>query len=103
VHVFQAAQHLVEEELVVLLRQVVVGLDHLVQVRLHELEDNVNVAELARLRREHDVLDLHNVRVLQLAQQHDLTQNARRVLAREGREEGGREGAGGRGVVSGGS
>ena len=45
VYVFQATQELVEEELMVLCRQVVVRLDNLVQVRLHELKDDVDVLE----------------------------------------------------------
>jgi hypothetical protein len=80
VDVLQASQELVEEELVVLLREVVVRLDHLVQVCLHELKHHVDVTEVARVGRQHHVLDLHHVRVLQLAQQLDLAQDARRVL-----------------------
>lgn len=34
---------------------------HLMQICLHELKDNVDVLELARARREHDVLDFHYV------------------------------------------
>jgi hypothetical protein len=107
----QAAQHLVQEELVVLLRQVVVRLDHLVQVRLQQLEHHlrmpewtshasqlaqarrdihcagthVDVTELAWVRRQQDVLDLHNVGVLQHAKQLDLAQYARGVLQRHSR------------------
>ena len=31
------------------------------KVSLHELKDHINVLELPRTRREHDVLDLHNI------------------------------------------
>lgn len=76
VDVLHAAEQLVQEELVVLGREVVVGLDDLVEVGLHELEDDVNVAELAARWREHDMLDLDDVRVAQQAQQLDLAQDA---------------------------
>ena len=79
VHILEPAQQLVEEELVVLRREVVVGLDDLVQIRLHQLEDDVDVAELPRRRRQHDVLDVDDVGVAQQAQQLDLAQDARRV------------------------
>ena len=75
----------------VLLRQVVVGLDNLVQIRLHQLEHDVDVTKLAGMRRQHHVLDLHHVWVLQLSQQLDLTQDTRRVL-RRAVPSGGREG-----------
>lgn len=76
VDVLQAAEELVEEELVVLGREVIVGLDDLVEVGLHELEDDVNVAELAARWREHDMLDLDDVRVAQEAEQLDLAEDA---------------------------
>ena len=79
VHILEPAQQLVEEELVVLRREVVVGLDDLVQIRLHQLEDHVDVPELPRRRRQHDVLDVDDVGVAQQAQQLDLAQDARRV------------------------
>ncbi|WVZ69484.1 hypothetical protein U9M48_018260, partial [Paspalum notatum var. saurae] len=76
VDVLHASEQLVEEELVVLGREVVVGLDDLVEVGLHELEDDVDVAELAARGREHDVLDLDDVRVAQQAEQLDLAEDA---------------------------
>lgn len=60
----------------VLSREVVVGLDDLVEVGLHELEDDVDVAELAARGREHDVLDLDDVRVAKEAEQLDLAEDA---------------------------
>ena len=60
----------------VLRAEVVVGLDDLVEVGLHELEDNVDVTELAARRREHDVLDLDDVWMAQKAEQLDLAENA---------------------------
>ena len=56
------------------------ALPYLVEVCLHELKDDKNVLELSRVRRQQDVLDLHDVRVLQLAQQLDLAKYARGVL-----------------------
>lgn len=76
VDVLHAAEQLVQEKLVVLGREVVVGLDYLVEVGLHELEDDVNVAELAARWREHDMLDPDDVRVAQEAEQLDLAEDA---------------------------
>jgi hypothetical protein len=61
---------------VVLGREVVVSLDDLVEVGFHELEDDVDVAELAARGREHDVPDLDDVRVAQEAEQLDLPEDA---------------------------
>mmetsp|Transcript_6396 Transcript_6396/g.22521 ORF Transcript_6396/g.22521 Transcript_6396/m.22521 type:complete len:236 (+) Transcript_6396:912-1619(+) len=79
VHVLQPPQHLVQEELVVLRRQVVVRLYHLVQVRLHQLEHHVQVIVPVRVGREHDVLDLHDVGVLEQPHELHLAQDPRRV------------------------
>lgn len=76
VYVLHPTEQLVEEELVVLRSEVVVGLDDLVEVGFHEFEDDVDVAELAARRRENDVLDLYDVRVAQKAKQLDLAENA---------------------------
>ena len=53
---------------------------YLVEVCLHELEDHKNIFELTRVRRQQNVHDLHDVWVLQLAQQLDLTKDASGVL-----------------------
>lgn len=76
VYVLHPTKQLVEKELMVLRAEVVVGLDDLVEVGLHELEDNVDVTELAARRREHDVLDLDDVWMAQKAEQLDLAENA---------------------------
>lgn len=65
VDVLEAAQQLVEEELVVLRGQVVICLYHLVQVRLHQLKHHIDVPELPPRCRQQDVLYLHNVWVAQ--------------------------------------
>mmetsp|Transcript_8321 Transcript_8321/g.35290 ORF Transcript_8321/g.35290 Transcript_8321/m.35290 type:complete len:300 (-) Transcript_8321:27-926(-) len=79
VHVLEPAQKLVEEKLVVFLSEIVVRLDHLVEIRLHELEDDEDVLELARVRGEHDVFHLDDVRVLQHAQELHLAQDPGRI------------------------
>mmetsp|Transcript_7065 Transcript_7065/g.28699 ORF Transcript_7065/g.28699 Transcript_7065/m.28699 type:complete len:582 (-) Transcript_7065:145-1890(-) len=79
VNVLEPSQQLVEEELVVLVRQVVVRLDDLVEVRLHELEDDEDVLELPRVGREHDVLHLHDVGMLQHAEELHLSQDPGRI------------------------
>ena len=52
---------------------------HLVQICLHQLKHDIDVFEVAGGGGQHDVLDFHNVRVAQQAQQLDLSQDARRV------------------------
>lgn len=47
--------------LVVVVREVVVGLNHGVQVGLHQLKDDVDVLERAGVGRQQHVLDLHDV------------------------------------------
>jgi len=61
---------------VVLGREVVVGLDDLVEVGLHQLEDDVDVTELTPRGWEHDVPDLDNIWVAQEAEQLDLPKDA---------------------------
>ena len=59
--------------------QVIIRLDNLVKIRLHELENDVNVFELSPRRREQDVFDLHDVRMLQEPEELDLAEDARGV------------------------
>ena len=79
VHVLQSAQQLIQEELIVFVRQIIVRLDDLMQIRLHELEHDEHVVKIPRIRRQHDVQHLHDVRVLQVSQQRHLSQDPRRV------------------------
>ena len=90
-YVFQTPQHLVQEKLVMVWRQVVVRLDylkeqsadksqttthrkhlfalelthvnkaHLMQVRLHQLENHIDVLEFSRPGRQHYVFNFDNV------------------------------------------
>ena len=53
---------------------------YLVEVCLHELKDHKNILELTRVRRQQDVLNLHDIWVLELAQQLDLAKDASGVL-----------------------
>ena len=69
-----AGAHLVEEELVVLVRQVVVRLDDLVEVRLHQLEYHVDVLEVVLVRRQKDAPHRDNVPVFEQPQQFNLPQ-----------------------------
>ena len=59
--------------------QVIIRLDNLVKIRLHELENNVNVFELSPRRWEQDVFDLDDVRMLQEPEEFDLAEDARGV------------------------
>jgi hypothetical protein len=52
---------------------------HLVQVGLHELKHDVDVLVIAARRRQHYVLDVHDVGVAEEAQELDFAQDARRV------------------------
>ena len=59
--------------------QVIIRLDNLVKIRLHELENNVNVFELSPRRWEQDVFDLDDVRMLREPEEFDLAEDARGV------------------------
>lgn len=62
-----------------LLGQVIVGLYNLVEVGLHELKNNVNVLEVLSRGRQHNVLDLDDVRVPQEPQKLDLAEDPRGI------------------------
>lgn len=79
VHEVEATQQLVQEDLVVIVGKIIVCCNDGVEVRLHELKHDVQVLEGARVRGQEDVLDIHNVRVLQQAQQLDLAEDAQGV------------------------
>ncbi len=131
-YVLEASEHLVQEELVVLRREVVVGLDdlsgarerhdrlrvsatlrvhmlplakalqlacssnfapkriassaHLVEVGLQQLEDDVDVLEVLRAGRQHDVLDVHNVCTSSSAQERILKEHVHRRTEQSGHE-----------------
>lgn len=61
VDVLEAAEHLVEEKLMVLGCEVIVGLDDLMQVGFQELKDDKDIPIGGRGWRQDNVLDLHNV------------------------------------------
>lgn len=59
--VLEPSQHLVQEELVVLWSEVIIGLDDLMQVGLQQLKDDKDIPVGGGRGGEDDVLDLHNV------------------------------------------
>lgn len=73
----QPAQRLVDEVLDVVVRQVLC-LDHTVQVRLHQLLDNVHLVEVVKRVRSLDVEDRDDVLVLEVLQDLDLPQRPQR-------------------------
>lgn len=77
--IFQCTKELVQEELVMLLGQIIIGLDNLVQIRLHQFKNNINVLEIPSRRWQHDVLDLDYVRMAQQPQKLDFPQDSRCV------------------------
>ena len=60
-NVVEGSEHLIEKELVMLLRQVMVGLNNLVDTRLHELENHIDILKVLPRWRQHYVLDLGDV------------------------------------------
>ena len=56
-----AMQQLVQEHAMVIGREIIIGTNDGVQIRLHELKHNVQVLEAARVLGQHDVLDLNHV------------------------------------------
>lgn len=61
------------------LGQIIIGLDNLVQIRLHQFKNNINVLEIPSRRWQHDVLDLDYVRMAQQPQKLDFPQDSRCV------------------------
>mmetsp|Transcript_73848 Transcript_73848/g.225858 ORF Transcript_73848/g.225858 Transcript_73848/m.225858 type:complete len:298 (-) Transcript_73848:290-1183(-) len=68
VHVLHAPQDLVQEELAVVVRERLGRPQRRGQVGLHQLRDDVDLLELRLLAGDEDVLDLHEVLVLQVPQ-----------------------------------
>ena len=79
VHVLQAAKHLVNEVLTVVVRQVLRAAYDLVQVCVHELVHEVDVVEEVPARRPQDVSHRDDVLVLEIPQQRDFAQCSSRV------------------------
>lgn len=46
-YVFQSSEQLIQEELIMFWSQVIISLYNLVQIRLHEFENNIYVLELS--------------------------------------------------------
>jgi hypothetical protein len=60
-NVFEGSKKLVETELVMLFCQVIICLNNLVEIRLHELKKDISIFEVLPRWRQHDVLDLDDV------------------------------------------
>lgn len=75
-NVFKSPKQLVQEELVMLRSKIVIGLDYLVKIRFHQLENHVYVSELSTGWWQHDVFNLHNIGVAKEPQQLDLSKDA---------------------------
>jgi hypothetical protein len=74
--VLERTEKLVKEKLVMLRCEVIIGSDDLMEIRLHELENNIYILELPPRRGEHYVLDLYYVRMTEQPKELDFTQNA---------------------------
>ena len=59
--------------------QIIVCANDRVQIRLHELEDDINILEPRGIWWQHDVLDLYHVWMLEEAQELDLSEDASRI------------------------
>ena len=60
-HVLESTKKLIQEKAVMLRSQVIVCFDHLMQVRLHELKDNIDIFELPSGRGQHNAFNLDYV------------------------------------------
>lgn len=74
-NIFQCTQHLIEKELVVFLRQVIVSLNNLVKIGIHQLKHNVNISVVPPRRRQHNVFDLDDIGVPQQPEKLDLAED----------------------------
>jgi hypothetical protein len=79
VDVLHSLEDLVEEVLDVLVREVVLRVDDLVQVGLHEVEHDVDVDERLILRRRDEIAQADDILVLEVPEHLDLAQDALRV------------------------
>ena len=75
-YVLESSKKLVQEKLVMFRGEVIIRPDHLMEIRLHELKNNIDVLELPPRRREHDVLNLDYVWVMKQPEELDLPQYA---------------------------
>ena len=57
-------------------RQIIISFDDLMQIRFHELKNNVYVFEFPSGRRQQDVLDLHNIRVPKESKKFNFTKDS---------------------------
>jgi len=78
-YVLESTKKLVQEKLVMFRGEVIIQLDHLMEIGLHELKNNIDILELPPRRREHDVLNLNYVWVTKQPKELDLPQNARGI------------------------
>jgi hypothetical protein len=74
--VLESTKELVQEKTVMLWSQVIICFDHLMQVRLHELKNNIDISELPSGRGQHNVFDLDYVWVAKQPKKLDFPQNA---------------------------
>lgn len=74
--IFQGTKHLVQKELVMLLGQIIVRLNNLVQIGIHEFKDNIDILEILLARWKHDVLYLNYIRMPQHPKQFNFSQNS---------------------------
>ena len=78
-YILEATEKLIKEKLIMLRSQIIISLNNLMEIRLHELENDVNVFELSFRRRKHDALDLDYVRMPQEPEKLDLAEDTESV------------------------
>lgn len=59
--ILQGTKQLIEKKLIMLPSQVIISLDDLMEIWLHELKYNINILKFSSWRRKHDVLNFNNV------------------------------------------
>lgn len=75
-YIFQPAEKLVQEKLMVLRSKIIICFNHLMEVRFHELKHNIDILKLSPRRRKHDVLNFYNVRMFEQSEEFDFSKDS---------------------------
>lgn len=74
-NIFQAPKKLVQEKLVVLRRKIIICLNDLMKVRLHQLKHNIDIPELSSRRRKHYMLNFYYIRMSEQPKEFNFSQD----------------------------
>jgi len=73
VYEFEASKKLVQEKLIVLRAKIIICLNHLMKIRLHQLKHNIDIPELSSWGRKHYMLDLDYIRMSKQTEEFDFS------------------------------